>query len=272
MNGIRRAGVAAMAVGIAASVAWGAEVPRKDNADEQLRFAVAQQRRAIKKSGEEKKAILGEAIAAYSKVREWFPQDHKRAAAASLRIGNLYRSLRDGDKAIAAYKDAMQFPEESHVAAAALEQIGLVERRMSHLDQSIASLRSVAEQYSGESAIAARALVTGAKVQLQKKDVAGARQTLRQVIEKFPEEETAVINAFDALATTYVEEKKLSDAEKVLAECREMFKEEMDGDGKDDDEGVKKKVERMRAAKLLAREKSHAAPPSTHGAGTDEDD
>ncbi|MBI1852311.1 MAG: tetratricopeptide repeat protein [Planctomycetes bacterium] len=239
-------------------------------------ISVSQQRRAIKKTGEEKKAILEEAIAAYSKVKEWFPQDHKRSATASLRMGNLHRSLREADKAIASYKEAMQFPEEAHIAASALEQIGLVQRRMNRIDDAIASLRSVAEQYSSESAVAARALVTGAKCQIQKKDVAGARQTLRQAIEKFPEEETAVINAFDLLATTFINEKKITEAEGVIRECREMFKEEMDGDGKDDDESVKRHVDRMRAPKLIAREKAHAPVPSatasTHGAGTDDDD
>ncbi len=260
MGFVRLAGIIGVLVTLsaAASPARAADVPRQESAEAQLKLAVSTQRKSIRKQGEERKAILAEAIAAYAKVKEYFPQDHRQCATAALRIGDLHRSLKEADRAIAAYNEALQYAEETRTGARALEQIGHVQRRSKRIDEAMASYRAVADRFAAEASVAARSLVWAAKCQLAKKDVAGGRQTLRSVIERFPEESGAVVDAFDLIGTSLVDEKKIAEAEAVLKECREMFKEELDGNGHDDDDGVKRDVERMRVAKLIEREKARA--------------
>jgi tetratricopeptide (TPR) repeat protein len=269
MNVIRMA-VLVGVLAAAAAAASGAEVPKRESAADQLKWAVSVERRSHKKSAAEKKAILAEAIEAFSKVKEYFPEDRKQCATAALRIGNLHRSLREADKALAAYQEALVYSEETRTAAMALEQIAHLQRRQNRLDEATASYRTVAERFAAEGPIAARSLVWSAKCELKKKNVSGARETLRQMIERFPDEAGTVIDAFDLLATTFVQEKKIAEAESVLRECREMFKEQIDGEGQDDD-GVKRDIERMRAPKLIERERGRLEASTARAVEEDDD-
>lgn len=241
------------------------------SAAEQLDIAQKTKRQAVKKSGEEKRAILESSAAAYRAVLTDWKDDAKACAEAAFRIGEIERTLGDEKEASAAFDLAVaRGAEAPRLAARALNELGHLARRASDESTALAYYERVLGEYPGEEDEGVKALTWIGKVQASSGDPAKARATWLSLGDRFPTRPVAAVRAADLAAVSALRESDREGARKIVEETRARYSEANKQQAWWTPE-VEEALGRMRSAAEL---EGKAAPPPDLGdsAGPSDDD
>jgi TolA-binding protein len=246
-----------------APAAQAAQAAKSDESAEQLLDRAGQIRRqSFKKTGEEKRKILEESIAAYGAVAERFPKDERSCAEAAYRIGELHRSLGDTAAAAEAFEKVAAFGKSApRYAARALNELGHILRRSGKGAEAIGSYQRVVAEFDNEETEGAKALIWIGKIQERAGDVESARKTWLSVAEKTPTQAVSAVRAADLAAVALLKGGQKDEARKVIEAVRKRF-----ADSPYWTADVEEALEKMRAAKQLDGKAAGAT------ADADEDD
>lgn len=227
-----------------------------ESAEQVLDRAGQIRRQSFKKTGEEKRKILEEAIATYGAVSVQFAQDERACAEAAFRIGELQRSLGDTAAAAAAFEQAAARGKAApRFAARAQNELAHILRRAGKPNEAIAAYRRVLDEFPHEETEGAKSLTWIGRVQERAGDGASARSTWLSIADKTPTQAVAAVRAADLAALSLLKAGNKDDARKVIEAVRKRF-----ADSPYWTADVEEALGRMRSARQLD---GSAAPAET---------
>lgn len=195
-----------------------------ESAEQLLDRAGQIRRQSFKKSGEEKRKILEDAISAYGVVAERHAQDERSCAEAAFRIGELQRSLGDTAAAAAAFELAASRGKAApRFASRAQNELAHILRRAGKPNEAIAAYRRVLDEYPNEEGEGAKALTWIGRIQERAGDGAAARSTWMSIAEKTPTQAVAAVRAADLAALSLLKAGNKDDARNVIDAVRKRF-------------------------------------------------
>lgn len=227
---MRHAWLIVCAMSFAVGIARAEDAPKAaaskaaDNAEQALDRAGQIRRQSFKKSGEEKRKILEDAIAAYGAVGSQFAQDERACAEAAFRIGELQRSLGDTAAAAEAFERAVALGKAApRFAARAQNELGHLLRRAGKPTEAIAAYRRVLDEYPHEETEGAKALTWIGRIQERSGDGAAARSTWMSLADKTPTQAVAAVRAADLAAMSLLKAGNKDEARKIIDSVRKRF-------------------------------------------------
>lgn len=225
----RAALCALLAVPFALPAARGAEGTEKTSkaqggARQALDQAQKLRRAASKKVGEERRAQLESAIAAYRKVVDECKDEPREAAEAAFRAGEIERSLGDAagareafEKSVALGKSAPQF------GARALNELAHLARREKKLDAAMALYKRVPAEYPQQEAEGARAMTWVGKLLVEQGKAAEARASWLAIGDQFKSQPVLAIRAADLAAMSLVQANDEAGASAIVEQVEKRF-------------------------------------------------
>jgi tetratricopeptide (TPR) repeat protein len=199
-------------------------VPRKQTAREQLEHATRQKRKLRGASGKARNQARKAAVDAYRSVRSYFPKEFALVAEASFRAGELLRSAKEGDLALAEFEHAQLYGKGIEFRARAGLEIGHIHRRAGRMMRALEAyeaVESLGEDWAEERDMAA---FWQGRAQQRLQRPKDARRCFERAARKGvnPVER---VRAFDAWGMVLVEAKDLEAAAGVLELCRKSLAE-----------------------------------------------
>jgi tetratricopeptide (TPR) repeat protein len=195
-----------------------------ESAEQALDRAGQIRRQSFKKSGEEKRKILEDAITAYGAVVESFAGDDRACAEAAFRIGELQRTLGDSASAAAAFEQAAARGKAApRFAARAQNEIGHLLRRAGKPNEAIAAYRRILDEFPHEETEGAKALTWIGRIQERSGDGAAARTTWLSIADKTPTQAVSAVRAADLAALSLLKAGNQDDARKLIEGIRKRF-------------------------------------------------
>ena len=190
-------------------------------ADARATLAAAKQSRrtAFKKTGEEKRKILEQTVAAYRLVLQHHEDEGDLCAEAAFRIGEIERSLGDAPAARAAFEQTVSRRDDApRFAARALNELGHLARRAGDLEAALETYRRVPSEFPAQDAEAVKALTWGGKMLLQLDRGEDARTMWLSIGRLHPSEPVAAVRAADLASQSALDEGDRALARKILEE------------------------------------------------------
>jgi tetratricopeptide (TPR) repeat protein len=232
-------------------------------------------RRAIRGKGEERRAAVEQAAAAYAAVLASFPDAKEEVAMAAFRIGELKRSLGKTDEAREAFSKVVSSGGSRRLAARAVLETAHIHRRAKEMGKALESYRKAAVEFADEAGNRDDALYWIGVLQEQNKEYAKSREAWQAVADRGVDPLDRV-RAFDRIALSHMKEGNRADAHATVEQARTALH-DIAADPSTRGARVKRALDRMRAVRALeegegSAKKSAAKGSAPGGEGEDEND
>lgn len=202
------------------------EAGSRGDAERLLADAKQTRRSAHKKTGEEKRRILEQTVAAYRLLVEHHDDQGDLCAEASFRIGEIERSLGDALAARAAFEAVTaRSGDAPRFAARATNELGHLARRAGDLEAALAGYRRVAEQFPNEDGEAVKGLTWAGKMLVALDRPDEARKLWLSLPDSHPSEPVAAVRAADLAALSHIDAGNMIEARRVVEETAARFAE-----------------------------------------------
>ena len=181
-------------------------------------------RRAIRGKGEERRAALEKAAAAYAAVLSGFPDAKEEVAMAAFRLGELKRSLGKSDEACEAFAKVVASGGSRRLAGRAILETGHIHRRAKELGKALESYRKAATEFSDETGSRDDSLYWIGVIHEQNKDYAKSREAWQAVADRGVDPLDRV-RAFDRIALSHIKEGNRTEAHAAVEQAKSALHE-----------------------------------------------
>ncbi|MEW6745969.1 MAG: hypothetical protein AB1486_24790 [Planctomycetota bacterium] len=227
-------------------------------AQAQLKAAWQIKRASFKKDPAEKQRILEEAIGAFQKVLDDYPQARLEGGEACFRIGEIYRALKDEKRAVEHFTKALEFAESPRFRARSLLELGHIRRRHDDRQGALTFYERVMQEHADQRNEASQAMSWAGKTALSMGDGEKGKKLLLDFEASYPEYPAAAIRNIDRVALWLVEAGRTEEAAALVDGCRERFTKKAETDPKAAPD-IHKALARMKGARGEAGEETEAS-------------